>query len=166
MRCRTECATLSCCSSERAFHQSRNSSVNSTSHATPIVCHIQNTPCVEDATAPAAHAGFMVRTAHPTSNFLVEQNVPGCIPPLGDHALARKMGLVIAPMPGPHPLPANIASAARARLRIIDSKETRGTSTSFRNSASRSSRCAALGMCAAARSNALMEAARIPAMAR
>jgi len=44
MRCRTECATSSCCSSERAFHQSRNSSVNSTSHATPIVCHIRNTP--------------------------------------------------------------------------------------------------------------------------
>src|SRR6185436_4005205 len=42
MRFRTECATSSCCSSERAFHQSRNSSVNSTSHATPIVCHIQN----------------------------------------------------------------------------------------------------------------------------
>ena len=44
MRCRTECATSSCCSSESASHQFRNSSVNSTSHATPTVCHIQNTP--------------------------------------------------------------------------------------------------------------------------
>src|ERR1700722_3695346 len=63
-------------------------------------------------------------------------------------------------------LPLNIAKAVRVRLRIMDSKETRGTSMSLRSSEPRSKRCAALGMRAAARSKAPGEAARIPAIAR
>ena len=51
-------------------------------------------------------------------------------------------------------LPWNIASAARARFRIMDSKEMRGTSMSLRISALRSRRWALLGIRAAARSKA------------
>src|ERR1700682_5394551 len=60
----------------------------------------------------------------------------------------------------------NIARAVRARLRIMDSKETRGTSMSLRSSAPRSRRCVALGMRAAARLKLPEEAVRIPAIAR
>src|ERR1700691_5455199 len=71
---------------------------------------------------------------------------------------------------GPHPecqrVPPNIARAVRVRLRIMDSKETRGTSMSLRSSAPRSKRCAALGMRAVARSKAPAEAVRMPAIAR
>ncbi len=57
-------------------------------------------------------------------------------------------------------------SEARARLRIIDSKETRGTLINLRISALRSSRCVAFGMRAAARSKAPEDAWYMPAMAR
>ena len=63
-------------------------------------------------------------------------------------------------------IPLNIPKAVRVRLRIMDSKETRGTSIILRSSAPRSKRCAALGMCAAARSNAPEEAVRMPEIAR
>ena len=62
--------------------------------------------------------------------------------------------------------PLSLPYAKRARLRIMDSKDTRGTSINFRISALRSNRCVPLGMREAARSNALDEAAYMPAMAR
>ena len=58
------------------------------------------------------------------------------------------------------------ASDARARLRIMDSNETRGTSISLRISAVRSRRRVALGMREAARSKAPGDAAYMPAIAR
>jgi hypothetical protein len=60
----------------------------------------------------------------------------------------------------------SLTSDARARLRIMDSNETRGTLISLRISALRSRRWVALGMRAAARSKAPDDAAYIPAIAR
>ena len=63
-------------------------------------------------------------------------------------------------------VPRSFPSEVRARFRIIDSNDTRGTSISFRISALRSSRCVALGIRDAARSKALDDAAYMPAIAR
>jgi hypothetical protein len=62
--------------------------------------------------------------------------------------------------------PRNIAKAVRARFRIIDSKDIRGTSISLRISALRSRLRALLGILAVARSKALEDVASMPAMAR
>jgi hypothetical protein len=62
--------------------------------------------------------------------------------------------------------PRSLASDARARFRIMDSKETRGTLISLRISAVRSRRWVALGMREAARSKAPDDAWYMPAMAR
>lgn len=62
--------------------------------------------------------------------------------------------------------PHAFTSDVRARFRIMDSNETRGTLISLRISPSRSSRCVAFGMRAAARSKAPDDAAYIPAIAR
>ncbi len=60
----------------------------------------------------------------------------------------------------------NLANDARARLRIMDSNETRGIAISLRISALRSRRWAAFGMRNAARSKAPGDAAYMPAIAR
>ncbi len=60
----------------------------------------------------------------------------------------------------------SLISDARARLRIMDSNETRGTSISLRISAVLSRRWVALGMRDAARSKAPDDAAYMPAIAR